>query len=365
MVTVDLMTTGVDIPDLEFLVFLRPVKSRILFEQMLGRGTRKGDLYPDKSRFTVFDCFDGSLLEYFRSTTGMTIEQPEGDGKTIAEIIEEIWSNQDRDYNTRRLVKRLRRVDKEMSGAARELFERFVPDGDIGRFAEDLPADLRRDFKATMRLLRDPDFQKLLTTYPRPRQHFIEATTATDTVSSGWLIRAGTGKEYKPADYIAVFEDFVREHEAEIEAIQILMRRPQGWSPTALKALREALSQAPEHFTEPNLQRAYEASSKKALVDIISMVKRAAIKSSPIMTAEERVDSAVERVRRNHTLTPEQEKWLAYIRGHLVANLSIDREDFELVPVLSDHGGWGRANRVFDGQLEEFMQNLNKELVAA
>jgi len=37
-VTVDLLTTGVDIPDLEFLVFLRPVKSRILFEQMLDEG---------------------------------------------------------------------------------------------------------------------------------------------------------------------------------------------------------------------------------------------------------------------------------------------------------------------------------------
>jgi type I restriction enzyme R subunit len=39
VVTVDLLSTGVDIPDLEFIVFLRPVKSRILFEQMLGRGT--------------------------------------------------------------------------------------------------------------------------------------------------------------------------------------------------------------------------------------------------------------------------------------------------------------------------------------
>ena len=42
VVSVDLMSTGVDIPDLEFIVFLRPIKSRILFEQMLGRGTRKG-----------------------------------------------------------------------------------------------------------------------------------------------------------------------------------------------------------------------------------------------------------------------------------------------------------------------------------
>ena len=364
-VTVDLMTTGVDIPDLEFLVFLRPVKSRILFEQMLGRGTRRGDLFPDKSHFTVFDCFDGSLLEYFRSSTGMTIEPPEADGKTITEIIDEIWANQARDYNTRRLVKRLRRIDKEMSGEARELFARFLPDGDMGRFAEELPTKLRGSWTDTMRLLRDADFRKLLTDYPRPRQRFIEATTATDTVSSGWLIKGGTGQEFKPDDYIAVFEQYVREHEAEIEAIQILMRRPQGWGPTALRALREALSQAPEHFTEPNLQRAYEASSKKALVDIISMVKRAAVKSSPLFSAEERVNAAVERITRNHVLTPEQIKWLHYIRQHLTANLSIDRDDFDLVPVLSDHGGWGRANRVFDGRLAELVGDLNKELVAA
>jgi type I restriction enzyme R subunit len=295
----------------------------------------------------------------------MTIEPAEGDGKTITEIIDEIWANQDRDYNTRRLVKRLRRIDKEMSGEARELFARFLPDGDMGRFAEELPAKLRGSWTDTMRLLRDTDFRKLLIDYPRPRQRFIEATTASDTVSSGWLIKGGTGQEFKPDDYIAVFEQYVREHEAEIEAIQILMRRPQGWGPTALRALREALSQAPEHFTEPNLQRAYEASSKKALVDIISMVKRAAVRSSPLFSAEERVTAAVERITRNHVLTPEQTKWLDYIRQHLVANLSIDRDDFDLVPVLSDHGGWGRANRVFDGRLAELVGDLNKELVAA
>jgi type I site-specific restriction endonuclease len=45
VVSVDMLTTGVDIPDLEFIVFLRPAKSRILFEQMLGRGTRKVEKY--------------------------------------------------------------------------------------------------------------------------------------------------------------------------------------------------------------------------------------------------------------------------------------------------------------------------------
>ena len=45
VVTVDMLTTGVDIPALEFIVFLRPVKSSILWVQMLGRGTSKCDLH--------------------------------------------------------------------------------------------------------------------------------------------------------------------------------------------------------------------------------------------------------------------------------------------------------------------------------
>src|SRR4029077_2322584 len=76
VVSVDMLTTGVDIPDLEYIVFLRPVKSRILFEQMLGRGTRKGEKFPDKSHFVVFDCFDGTLLDYFRQATSITAEEP-------------------------------------------------------------------------------------------------------------------------------------------------------------------------------------------------------------------------------------------------------------------------------------------------
>src|SRR4051812_11863018 len=83
VVTVDLLTTGVDIPDLEFIVLLRPIKSRILFEQILGRGTRKGEKLPDKSHFTVFDCFDGTLLEYFRQATAITVDPPDRPSRTI------------------------------------------------------------------------------------------------------------------------------------------------------------------------------------------------------------------------------------------------------------------------------------------
>ncbi len=365
VVTVDLLTTGVDIPDLEYLVFLRPVQSRILFEQMLGRGTRRGEKYPDKDRFVVFDCFDGTLLEYFRATTGMTVEPPEGDNKTVAQIVEEIWQNKDRDYNVKRLVRRFRRVDKAMSGDGRELFARFLPDGDIGRFAEDLPALVRGRFTDTLMILRDPDFQQLLKDYPRARRTFLVAPTATDEVSSEWLIKAGTGKEYKPADYLTAFAAFVQEKGTEIEALSILLSRPQGWGADALRQLRVALSQAPEHFTEENLQRAFYATKQKALVDIISMIKHAAAEASPLLTAEERVNVAVFRATHQLDLTAEQQQWLGYIHQHLVQNLSIEREDFEVMPVLSDRGGWGRANRVFDGQLTVLIHELNKELVAA
>ncbi len=365
VVTVDLLTTGVDIPDLEFIVFLRPVKSRILFEQMLGRGTRKGEKYSDKSHFTIFDCFDGTLLEYFRSTTGMTVEPPEGDGKSIAQIIEEVWQNRDRAYNTRRLVKRLQRIAKEMSGDAAELFARFIPDGDMGRFAEDLPNLLREAFTDTMRILRDADFQKLLIDHPRGGRTFIVAPGVTDTVSSELLIRSGTGKDYKPSEYLEAFASFVHEHQDQVEAIRVLLNRPRDWGAAPLTELRQALTQAPEHFTEANLQRAFDVAYSKALVDIISMVKHAAVDTSPLLTAEERVNQAVDRVTSGRELSVAEAKWMEYIRQHLVANLSIEREDFEAIPVLSDHGGWGRANRVFEGRLADLLKELNEELVAA
>lgn len=156
VVSVDMLTTGVDIPDLEFIVFLRPVKSRILFEQMLGRGTRKGEKYSDKSHFTVFDCFDGTLFAYFKQATAMTEEAPAGPTRSITEIIDEIWRNRDRDYNVRCLVKRLQRIDKEMSGEAREDFAAFIPAGDMAAFAKSLPQTLRQDLTGTMALLRNP-----------------------------------------------------------------------------------------------------------------------------------------------------------------------------------------------------------------
>ena len=72
-ISVDMLDTGIDIPEVANLVFFKPVYSKIKFWQMIGRGTRLcTDLFgPDdhKQDFRVFDfCFN---FDFFR-------EKPEG-----------------------------------------------------------------------------------------------------------------------------------------------------------------------------------------------------------------------------------------------------------------------------------------------
>lgn len=365
VVSVDMLTTGVDIPTLEFIVFLRPVKSRILWEQMLGRGTRLcKDLDPPKSHFVVFDCFDGTLFEYFRNVSAFTTDPPEKPSKTIAEIIADIWNNRDRAYNVRCLVKRLQRIDKEMSGDARTLFAAYLPNGDLAAFAAALPKNLADDFTGTMQLLRNEAFQDLLVHYPRPKRVFTVAVDASDTVTSTWLIRGEDGKEYKPDDYLAAFGRFVKENPAQIEAIRILLNRPQEWGTDALSELRIKLAATKERFTVENLQKVHAAAYGKNLVEIISMVKHAAKDEEPLLTAGERVDRALDRITHGQSFNEEQQRWLVRIRAHLIENLSIDRDDFDVIPIFSREGGWGKANKVFDEKLGTLIENLNAQMAA-
>lgn len=359
VVTVDLLSTGVDIPDLEFIVFLRPVKSRILFEQMLGRGTRKGEHFQDKSHFAVFDCFDGTLFEYFRRATAITAETPRRESRLISELIEDIWQNRDRDYNVRCLVKRLHRINKEMSGEARDRFSAYIPNGDLGAFAVTLPQRLREDFTAMMALLRDANFQHLLANYPRPRRIFLVAYETQDTVSSTVLVN-----ETRPEDYLIAFARFVRENPAQIEAIGILLNRPQDWNVSVLSKLRQKLAATPQRFTVENLQTAHVLHYHKALVDLISMIKHAADEHQPLYTAEERINLAFAKVTTGRSFSTEQRQWLDRIRAHLIENLSIDRKDFDTLPVFARAGGWRRADTVFYGQLSALLKDFNEAVAA-
>lgn len=66
-VSVDMLDTGIDVPDALNLVFFKRVRSRIKFMQMIGRGTRlSSDIFgpgEDKEKFYIFDW--GGNFKYF------------------------------------------------------------------------------------------------------------------------------------------------------------------------------------------------------------------------------------------------------------------------------------------------------------
>lgn len=358
VVTVDMLSTGVDIPALEFIVFLRPVKSRILWVQMLGRGTRK---CPDisKTKFVVFDCFDGTLIRYFQNTSDFAIEPPGKAPLTLPEVIENIWQNVDRDYHIRILVKRLRRIEKDMSGDARLEFSKWIPDGDIGAFAGQVARKLKADFTGTMKLLRDPEFQKLLLEYQRAYTPFLIGYEALDRVSSQRLERYG---QFDTAEgYLDAFSRFVKENADKVDALGILLKRPRDWRPEALTELKRSLAQ--RGFAPEKLQQAHRAAGFKALADVISIVKHGAAEQAPLLTAEERVNRAIGKLVESHQFTAEQMQWLSLVREHLVTNLTLDEDDFDAAPLLAGRGGKARARRVFT-DLPQLVLELNEAVAA-
>jgi type I restriction enzyme R subunit len=140
--------------------------------------------------------------------------------------------------------------------------------------------------------------------------------------------------------------------------------RPKDWSTAALSELRQKLATQSPRFTERDVQKAHQIRYHKALADIISMVKHAAKEQEPLLTAAERVKQAVEKVTTGQTLTDVQSRWMELVRSHLEVSLSVDRDDFDLIPALSREGGWGAANRAFGGRLGTLLAESNEAVAA-
>ena len=109
----------------------------------------------------------------------------------------------------------------------------------------------------------------------------------------------------------------------------------------------------------------HEVKHHKPLVDIISMVKHAVRDETPLLTASERVERAFGKVTNGKSFTPDEQKWLDRIREHLRQNLSIEREDFDEMPVFTDAGGWGAVRRLFgEKKIDTLIHDLNEAIAA-
>ena len=80
--------------------------------------------------------------------------------------------------------------------------------------------------------------------------------------------------------------------------------------------------------------------------------------------ARARVEAAIGKITQGRAFTPDQQQWLDRIREHLRANLTIDQDDFETLPVFTRFGGWGKISKVFGPQLPQLIKELNQAIAA-
>ena len=149
-VTVDLLTTGIDVPSITNLVFLRRVNSRILYEQMIGRATR---LCPEigKEVFRIFDAVD--LYPHLQNLTDMkpVVVNP---SISFEQLVKElIAADQDAHRETIRqqLAVKLRRILKKLPPEVRAKFEATAgetPEATLKRLLEAKPAELSKWFSS-------------------------------------------------------------------------------------------------------------------------------------------------------------------------------------------------------------------------
>lgn len=85
-ITVDLLTTGIDVPRICHLVFMRRVRSRILYEQMIGRATRRCDEI-GKTVFKIYDPVDIYAALQEVSTMKPLVKDP---NVTLDQLVDEL-----------------------------------------------------------------------------------------------------------------------------------------------------------------------------------------------------------------------------------------------------------------------------------
>lgn len=221
--------------------------------------------------------------------------------------------------------------------------------------------DIFESFGSLMGLLRNGDFQELLITYERAKKVFLVGYEVQDNVHSEVLFDKG-GNLLKPEDYLLAFSKFVKENETGIEAISILLNRPKGWSTTSLNELKKKLKE--NTFFEDDLQKAHKVVYHKEVTDIISMIKHASKTTEPLLSPQERVELAMKRVRGNQIFSEEQNNWLDYIAEHLKQNMTLDENDLKELPVFTDRGGLKKFKKVFKGDYEKIIQQINLSIAA-
>ncbi len=409
-VTVDMIATGTDIKPIEIVMFMRAVKSRVLFEQMKGRGVRIIDsndlkaVTPDadaKTHFVIVDCVgmtdtqlaDTQPLERKKTIAFKTLVEHVAMGGTDPDVLSSLASRLSR-LSKRCGADEHKRVAEVSGGVGISDISRGIVDGlDLDRQISearktfDVPPEKEPTEdqikqaaeillkKATEPLATKPALRKLLQDLKREVEQVI------DEVSRDELLEAGASEEAKEKARALVtsFEQFLEEHKDEIDALQFFYAQPYSKRLhfKDIKELAEAIKAPPRSWTPQKLWRAYEtlqkdkvrgASAKRLLTDIVSLVRFATHKDDELVPfgdqVRERFDHWMAQQRdQGRSFTPDQHRWLEMMRDHIAASLEMTIDDLDLAP-FAEEGGLGRAAQVFGDGLRSLLEELNEVLAA-
>lgn len=354
-VTVDLLTTGIDVPEITTLVFMRRVKSRILFEQMLGRATR---LCPkiNKTHFEIY-----APVGVYDSLEEVNTMQPvSADPKTtFAQLLDGLEVLEDEAHIKNaiaQIIAKLQRVKrsltKEEIAEFKDLAAGLTVEGFIQKI-ESLPAAEARNT-----LLMEASLLEML---DDKHGHGGYTKVISDKQDKFLIRERGFGKnEQRPEDYIEAFEDFVKNNVNEIAALNIICTRPKELTRETLKSLRMALAQ--NGFTTQQLNTAVsEITSEEITADIISLVRRYAI-GSPLVSHQARIRRAVDKLKKAHNFSRVELNWLSRIESYLLNESVMNVKVFDEDERFKTNGGYKRLNQIFRNNLEGIITELNEYL---
>ena len=421
-VTVDMIATGTDVKPIEALIFMRDVRSRNYFQQMVGRGTRtlkKDDLVKvtpsaktNKNRFVIIDAVD-----VFKS---VKIDYPVVDKKpgiTLKDLMKMAILERDED-TLNSLASRLTRLDKQITQNDREKFKEYSGGKSFGDVVKDLmnaydPDAVAETAKQIFSIppAAEPNEEQLkqienelslqaVKPFDKPElRDFIETVRQKiyqiiDNTNIDKVTFTGYDKEakQKAEEIINNFRKFIDENKDEIIALKIIYNmHPSRHSERSeespldntkltfesLGELKDKLNSSLYHLSPEIIWNAYGrlhpakvkgTKTVRILTDIICLIRFELGIYKQLEPRKEIVDRIFKDwiFKKNagpKQFTEEQMEWLRLIKDHIVTSVRIEKDTFDYTPFV-DKGGLGKFWKTFGENSEEIIKELNNELAA-
>jgi type I restriction enzyme, R subunit len=280
---------------------------------------------------------------------------------TFEQLVREVLEGKDEDFRRESLQEFLAKLQRKKRAFTDEAEERFQTAAGMG--VKELAQFLKKS--------KVGDVAEYLKNHPALAP-FLDATVGNvpyRTVISERHdelreVTRGYGKHGSrpPGDYLEASRAFVDSNMNKLPALLVVTQRPRDLTREDLRKLKLALDQ--EGFGEKAVQTAWrDQKNEDIAATIVGYIRQLAL-GSPLLPYAERVDRAVQRLRKAHLFTDPQSKWLDRIAKQVKLETVVDRASLDAGQFKTD-GGFARLNKVFDGQLESLLGELADQVWSA